>query len=32
MVDVLTQRVLTMTPLERRQLDALMEWNAAPRR
>ena len=31
-LDVVAQRVLTMTPAERRQFDALMKWDAAPKR
>ena len=31
-LDVVAQRVLMMTPAERRQFDALMKWDAAPKR
>jgi hypothetical protein len=30
--DAVAQRVLTMTPTERRQLDALLKWNVPPSR
>jgi hypothetical protein len=32
LLDAVAQRVLTMTPSERRQFDALMKWNAPPSR
>ena len=32
LLDSITQRVLTMTPAERRQLDSLMKWTAPPKR
>jgi hypothetical protein len=31
-VEVVERRVVTMTPAERRQFDALMKWHAAGRR
>ncbi len=31
-LDAVARRVLTMTPTERRQFDALMKWDAAPKR
>ena len=32
MLDAIAERVLTMTPAERRQFDALMKWPASPNR
>jgi hypothetical protein len=32
LLDTVAQRVLTMTPAERRQLDALMKWKTQPTR
>jgi hypothetical protein len=32
LLDAVAQRLLTMTPSERRQFDALMKWGAPPRR
>jgi hypothetical protein len=32
LLDSVAERVLTMTPAERRQFDALMKWTAAPKR
>ena len=31
LLDFVAQRVLTMTPVERRQFDSLMKWTASPR-
>ena len=32
LLDAVAQRVIAMTPTERRQFDALMKWNSLPRR
>ena len=32
LLDAVAHRVLTMTPAERRQFDALMKWRSAPKR
>lgn len=32
LADFVEQRILTMTPAERRQLDALMKWKSSPKR
>jgi hypothetical protein len=31
LLDVVAQRVITMTPAERRQFDSMMKWTASPR-